>query len=239
VLTDGTPEAIHTAARLKTPRISMLGACVLLAGGLVSGSAQARPRIATTCSVRHAITLFDNRQVRVFRLARRNPHGRRFLQTNGCLRGTGRLVILDNPDPSLEQPGHVRLFRVAGDYVGDAITYRSVDGVDVFITVGAVNLRSGKVHGAGAVSAPEGGGSDQLMAFVVNDAGALAWIAYNDGQLPPDYQVAELPRGGDPFGRGTVLDHGTDVDPGSLALSADGTTVYWRRAGAVRSASLH
>jgi len=39
-------------------------------------------------------------------------------------------------------------------------------------------------------------------------------------------------------GENVMLDSGADIDPASLRLSVDGTTIYWAKGGAEKSAPL-
>ena len=83
------------------------------------------------------------------------------------------------------------------------------------------------------------GRSEYVRSLVLKPNASVAWVASfrpDEGAAEYTHQVnaVEAGRGN----RRTKLDEGAAIGPRSLALSADGKTLYWTHAGAPRSARL-
>jgi hypothetical protein len=75
--------------------------------------------------------------------------------------------------------------------------------------------------------------STEVKALVVGAGGAVAWIT-DSINLDERLSLRKAAHGAAP----TLLDHGNDLGRRSLALSADGKTIFWTRAGAAKMAAL-
>lgn len=171
--------------------------------------------------------------MRVFRVTRRT-HGVTYRPLLGCLKKTGRTTALDDPNPEFD-PEHAERVTVAGRFVARALVSDRFSA-EATVDVATTNLRTGRgpEDSSFAESAP-GGIDERVTGLVLNRHGTSAWIAFNASDDPPAYQL--WTRRIDADGP-TKLDESSGLKPRSLALSADGATIYWRRGDETRSASL-
>jgi hypothetical protein len=128
---------------------------------------------------------------------------------------------------------HFETVRLSGRYVAyvlvDSEPASNQDQSEVWV----VDLKSRKkVTDEYAGLAPESDSSASVVALVLNSSGTAAWITQGTGEVE-DVSVHAAARGG----HAVVLDRGKDIARRSLALSADGSLVYWTRGAQVKSAA--
>lgn len=237
------------------------GLLVLLIPLVVPASAEARDPAA--CAVKGSKTVLSSKHARVFRLSKSkrepdDPAGppRVFSLVYGCLYGTTKVSLLGGAGHCLEPWAKVGHIRLAGSYVGYSITRCSPDFSVAYVAV--TSLRTGgKLEwraflGFPPPSVPCQGtqcpipdvGSTAVTAVEVNPSRSVAWIAQAKGVYYPvsssrgetytQYEVRKVDKGGE----NVLLDAGSDIDPSSLRLSPDGTTIYWTKGVTESSAPL-
>lgn len=203
-----------------------LGMTVLLVVTASSASLAKTGAARTGCHPRGSTTIAATARSRVFRVSRLAPYSKVHL-TYGCSFRVGRSVRFALPDLPL---GYGAL-ALAGPYVAYSVTGDcSADYCDPNSVV-VQDLRTGRVRYVDGV--------DVAVAHVtglvlrVNGAAAFITSTYDDtGAQRPGYEVVAVATGGP----AKILDSGTAVDPGSLALA--GKTMYWTAGGQPRSATL-
>jgi hypothetical protein len=192
-----------------------------------AGAAEAAKR-PTGCHPRAAKTVIQNRNVRVFWV-----HDRLY----ACRSGVRRALLLARvhegcPGESSQGCDDVGNVRLAGRFVAvhryewhPGGSSASVDLVDT--------AKRKRVRRWSTPSADELFG--EVTDMELSSRGVAAFIARTAHSAPGadwTYEVRTLGAQDD-----AVLDSGPDVEQGSLALARDGT-LYWTRAGRVRSAAL-
>lgn len=207
----------------------MRGGAVLLTltGALVAAlsvTGQAASKGGHGCSPAHSTLLAATTKARVFQTrVMRDTHVR---ATYGCLESRKRPVRFVVPD----FPTGYDQIRLAGRFVAYvAYSDCAADFCDPnnVIVQDLSNARRSFADGRLSVA--------NVTSLVVRSNGAAAWIqtSFDDnGTSLPGYSVVRAAYGQAPV----VLDTGTDIDPGSLALG--GSTLYWTKAGAPVSAAL-
>jgi len=174
-----------------------------------------------SCYPPHTKTLAASARTRIFESRRRFSSGSRTQHvTYGCLLSRGRAFKFDEPDfPTGYDP-----IVLAGRYVAyGAYSDCAASFCDPHSVV-LQDLKNGKmtfVDGRLPVAS--------VTDLVLRSNGSLAWIQTSFGEdggfIHPGYQVVKAERGQPPV----VLDSGSDVAHGSLALA--GATLYWTKAG--------
>lgn len=210
------------------------------AAGLYTGLAVvfAAPASAhrRACPPPHSRVLAANGRTRVFTVTRRNRFGDRFRVAYACLRPHGRRYPLEDPDPRGGGPTHARGIQAGPAAVGWVSTYESAAGDFDFARAESLDLRTNRRRDCPPVSAArDAGGSENVLALRLGRADAVAWIGQSSGfgGSPGPLEVGESSGASTAC---TVLDGGRDIDPSSLAVSANGRTVYWTRDGKPRAA---
>ena len=207
-------------------RLALALALVLILVPL-PGTATARGATRAQCAPRGAETVLRTARVE---LVHRTDERRDEERTWGCMAPRWkRFLIL--ADPCLSDHGCLGLpphLVAAGKYVGFQAPgcLRSECGS----TVGVVSLRTGRR----SETPNTGFGS---TGPVVTTRGTIAWVDVGEypqgGRFAPGKRVRAMAFGG-PV---ATLDEGEEIEPESLALG--GSTLYWTKAGAPRSAGLH
>lgn len=156
----------------------------------------------------------------------------------GCELRTGKLRRINK---FMEQ--RVGDWKLAGRYLGYTLWVEEGASADFVQNLHVLDLRTGKerlVHGAVEPPTPaEGDRLEQITSYVLKPNASVAWIA----EFRPDPHEVAVSRQvnrietsqSDDF---TTLDQGDAIARRSIALSDDGKRVYWRNAGADRSARL-
>lgn len=142
----------------------------------------------------------------------------------GCHRSVGRAFRL--------QTYHaIRDPRLAGRYV--AYVVRVEEFMEpVFDRIEVFDLVRGRVKFAA-------GANDFVDTSVLKRNGSVAWIEHSGDQPPDAGDVYEVRRISNEDRAGNILvDRGSEIDPVSLALSADRRSILWTHAGEVRTAPL-
>ena len=171
----------------------------------------------------------------VFQEAARDPaRDPGFSVAYGCRFSQGRLRELP---ASSEQDAYG--FQLAGRYVAYATNTAEEASPTTGATVYVVDLKTGKAafaEGAYVVppSPPDVEFSDSVDSIVLRANGSVAWITDASGSNNPQ-ETLVVRRHGTSV---TVLDRGFDVRLGSLALSRDGTTVFWMRGSTAKAAPM-
>ena len=147
----------------------------------------------------------------------------------GCLASVGSIRTLPNEGGGWDLTGADRP-QLGGRYLAFS-TLGSAIG-DEFDRVYVYDLRLGRTFLVA--------GSNIVRALVVKRNGSVAWTEDSSVQPadadPPSYQ---LRRWGNEERQNVVLvDRGTDLDPQSLTLAPDRTSIAWTRGGTTRTAPL-
>jgi hypothetical protein len=167
---------------------------------------------------------------RVARLYQRGTRG----SIVGCAAERGRIrTIAGNYGDCFPDSCVIIALQLAGPYAAWVDGFAGRDGL--FTSMRVMDLRSGRVvltrepGVAGAQPGLEGYVTD----FVSTPTLGLAWIgqAAQTGPSVPPYEVHVSDAAGD-----RVLETGSTIEPGSLAVIAD--RIYWRAGDEARSATL-
>ena len=162
----------------------------------------------------------------------------------GCATKVGRPKLL----PGLDSISAVRDF---GDGTGP--TYITLSGVfvayerETVLPAGGagdnqtdlyvVDLRTGKVVVDEDATPPSGVYENRYVTDIaLKRNGSVGWISARS--YPQYYEVHRVSRDPAAPGEATVVDAGYDIDPESLALSADRKTMRWTKGGKAQSAPL-
>jgi hypothetical protein len=141
-----------------------------------------------------------------------------------CLYSQGKARRLPN-----EGGGTHRPYRLAGRYVAYA-TFGSAIG-DEFDRLYVYDIRAGRVH--------EFASSNQISAIVLKPNGSVAWIQHSLVAAPGSATSYEVRKISVAERQGAfLLDRDTGIGATSLALSADGSSITWKRDGAAQTAPL-
>lgn len=128
---------------------------------------------------------------------------------------------------------------LAGRYVAYGYDVEEAAGGEQNDEIHVVDLRTGKQK-PGAREATEGSpqGESRAQSIVLKPNASVAWIASYHGESFEDlvFQVFAIETGRG--GKRRKLDEGGAIRPNSLALSANGKTLYWRAGSETRSATL-
>jgi hypothetical protein len=125
-------------------------------------------------------------------------------------------------------------FRLSGRYLGWVSTNQEQASGQIQDSVYVLDLKRRKaVVNEYAGLDPQSESSAEVSALVVTSKGAVAWTTNGTGEVT-DRSVHAIA----PGGKVAVLDRGGDVALRSLALSADGTRLYWTRGDQVKSAAV-
>jgi hypothetical protein len=179
-----------------------------------------------TCYPAHSTTLAATKSVRVFQ-TRGFSRDTKTHATYGCLLSAKhpyRFVVLDFPEgfEHITIAGHFVSYAAYSDCAADYCNPNAVMVQD---------LRTGRRTFAEGTLVAVAHVSD----LVLRPDGTVAWIqtSYDDnGSVRPGLDVVA----GGPARTPVLLDSGTDVAPGSLALA--GPTAYWTKGGQPRSGTL-
>jgi hypothetical protein len=207
--------------------VAALALCSALgAAAPSSAAAQARP-----CHAKHARIVKTAGHVRVFTIARHNSSGDRFRVTYACLAPHGRIYRLDNPAPG-SAPTFARRIVARGAAVGWVLRTK-VNGTANHDTANSLELQSGRRREC-SVSL-QGGVGGYALDFALGRAGAIVSIGQDASFHSHQVQLRES--SGPTTGCRTVAT-GTapSLNPGSLAVSADGRRFYWTGDGKSRFA---
>jgi hypothetical protein len=199
---------------------------------LAAGVGRAGDRPARSCAVKGARTVLATGKLNIYRL----PSRTRPAPLYGCIAGVGKRIRLDSPDDDAEPETAVIAVGV-GRYAAVALEFVT-PGTETVVSIEVTDLRSGKRHSAAALPPYEGPAGDRVRALVLNGTGAAAWIAVNETNGAPTeglYVIRAQSAGGEPA---LELDSGRDIVPRSLALSADGRTLYWQKADRARGVAM-
>ncbi len=204
-------------------RVSIAAMLALLSAFLMAPAAHAGRRARPTCYPAHSRTLLATAQARVFETRTIVEHAH---VTYGCLLHRRRPVRFYLPDFPLGF-GPIVLagpYVAYGDYSDCAASFCDPNSVVVQdLRTGHVSFVDGSIRIA------------DVKDLVLEPSGSLAWIssAYDESGSPlPGLQVAAVEHGGAPV----ILDSGSDIVPGSLALA--GSTLYWTKGTTPQSAAL-
>lgn len=197
---------------------------------------QAGGSSAPSCNTSGTKTVLSTAKLRLFRVATRKHAVTRTGSLYGCLAGVGKRFRLDKTDDPHE-PETAVLVVGAGRFAATALEYHT-PVTEVLASVEVTDLRTGKRHSALALASYAGPTYDRVTALVLNRSGSAAWIAVNSHSGAPNEGAYELRAQRVGSGAAVELDSGADVAPGSLALSADGRTLYWRKAGTAQTAPM-
>ncbi|MEA2374655.1 MAG: hypothetical protein QOD53_1118 [Thermoleophilaceae bacterium] len=211
-----------------------IAAFALLAVVLVPAGVGGKPPLRA-CDSRPGRTVLETNRVRLYRVKHRID-GVRYQRLWGCARVSRRTFALDDPNPNLEPERAVRV-AVAGHFAACSLESLDATQTQGYARVEVTDLRTGRRHSAEAVGTSSSGGTDEhVISLVVALAGSDAWIGVNRGDTVSNRVVYEVWR---QTGKSAVrLDAGSDIDPRSLGLSADGRTVYWTKGETTLSAPL-
>jgi hypothetical protein len=153
-----------------------------------------------------------------------------FSTVYGCLYSSGKLH-------KLPQSGSERLYgyTLAGRYLAFASNDDEPAAVTSSASIYLVDLSTGKTVFADDAYPVEIDVTEEFSysidAIALRSTGALAWLT--DASINRQQNLVGRRSGT----KATVLDRGTDVRLGSLALSSKGT-LYWTRGSAVKTATL-
>jgi hypothetical protein len=227
--------SIKASWRATRPGLS-LATCVVITTLIVCAGAGATPvHRHPNCFPRHAHTIAENHDVRVYSLARNSSTHE---GTYACFRPRGTTVTLSKP--ARRRPAsrlrfasidHVAL---AGAIVAYAASTHAVDTGSTEIVV--VDVASGRT----LLTAPGGGFIDgcfirfsDLTDLVVTSRGSVAWIMRKGaGCKTTSFEVYSA----QPSGAPTLLEEGPAIAPESLRIAHH--TVGWENAGQRKSAYL-
>ncbi len=184
------------------------------------------------CAPPGAKLLAHNRYLRVFEPARAVVSGPSAIEA--CLAGhTGHMTLLaaDRPGPVHRSLGR---FELAGRVLAFLVTQFGVDSGTTTLVVADIGARrvlrsqeAGSYSDAGILF------RRGVVKFLPTAHGSLAWtVEETHHQQLAGVDVYAAGRTGAP----RLLESGTDIDPGSLALS--GSTLSWSRAGTARTAPM-
>ncbi len=143
----------------------------------------------------------------------------------GCLNRRRKVVELTDLNYSQLGTEQVRLIRLSGAYSAfvKAGVYTGADS-RCYVQVHRVDLlRARRVH-FDVAEADDPARCPRVSGLVLSPTGGMAWVV---GEMVQAYDASGL----------RVLDRG-GLEPGSLALSESGRTVYWRKDGTAQSAPL-
>jgi hypothetical protein len=139
---------------------------------------------------------------------------------------------------------HPRFIRLAGRYVAYEQDWGSGAG-GASNTVSVRDLSTGVVIHQAYVSRDGGDDGDYAESIVLKRSGSVAWTAHTyDAHDNPTHEVRAMTPGTRTGHAGVDIDHprlldvGPNVVPGSLRLSANGSSVSWVKAGRRHSAAL-
>ncbi len=195
----------------------------LLATAVALPSPAAAAAKKRTCFPAHSTTIAASKSVRVFHTRRSGQD----LPTYGCLLSSKhpfRFAPADFP------PSYGPIV-IAGRFVAYGVSSDCAAGFCDPNNVVVQDLRNGRrtyVDGTMLRVA-------NVTSLVLRSNGSVAWIESSfdeGGSTLPGYVVVSAARGKGPV----VLDSGTDVVPGSLALA--GSTIYWTKGTTAASSTL-
>jgi len=198
-----------------TGRRSLLAVVVALAALLVSAAPAAAHHCRASSTSRGAHIVYRTSEAVVFSKG---------VYTYGCLYRPGDVRRLPT------EGGEVHDFRQAGRYLAYATSGSAIG--DEFDRVYVLDLKTGRLLNTYS--------STFVSSIVVKRNGSVAWIQASIVQPPRDSTEAwrELHKGEVAAVEDTLLDRSAAIDPESLALSADRTTVSWTRGGQPRQAPI-
>jgi hypothetical protein len=218
-------------------RSALLGVAVI--AGVVAAFPSAAGA-ATTCKASTApgakIVIASKKAV-VYRRRQTDPHhdGAQWIHY-GCLYSRDRAWQLTR---FVEFSQFLGPWALAGRYVAYAYDVEEAAGGEQNDEIHVVDLRTGKQK-PGAREATEGSpqGESRAQSIVLKPNASVAWIASYHGESFEDviFQVFAIETGRG--GKKRKLDEGGAIRPNSLALSANGKTLYWRAGSETRSESL-
>jgi hypothetical protein len=174
-------------------------------------AAAARKKPLPNCAAKKSETVLATKDARVYAL-RDDPSADASIYA--CNYRKNRRVLLGF-ETECANSEHVKGVRLAGRYVGYLTETCGIDTDESSDAVQAVDLLSGKT--LWQATAPS------IADFEMTRTGSLVW--FGSGSTPSTTEVRKL-EPGSPAG-GTIVDTGTDVVPGSLALGGDG--FYYRK----------
>ena len=206
--------------RLPVTALPMLAAAVLAApaGAATNKCARFTPKYSIAQQSRTAVVLEQRDGI-----------------TFGCLFSDGRLRRLPGPDGTDTFAAY--RFVLVGSLVGYALSDLEPAATVATSAIYVVNLKTGKTvvknQDAYPVDvSPEDDISTTVTGLVVRPNGSIAWLVNVTGTIDEN---AVFRRQGTKV---SVLDRGKDLRKDSFAASGNGTTVYWTRGGAAKSATL-
>ena len=164
------------------------------------------------------VTIAANEHIRVYRRGSSKSY-----TAYACATKTGRVRKLGSFDL---EGGGARLFRIAGTRVAFDDLDCSGGSAGCIGAVRVVDVKSGARRAAGNAT-----GTGIARDLELTRTGAVAWTRAPASGQPDPGEVRKLDADGE-----VVLDAGPDLDKESLAVS--GSTLYWTRGGAPRSAQL-
>jgi hypothetical protein len=126
---------------------------------------------------------------------------------------------------------------LAGRYVAFAYDIEEAAGAEANDEIKVRDLKTGRWLPGSFGTEGSAVGEASVAALVLKPNGSVAWIASYYKDSVRRFQVWALEKASD--GEKRKLDEGKAVRPRSLALSANGKTVYWRNGGETRSEALH
>ena len=146
---------------------------------------------------------------------------------------------LDTTDALQFSDGSVpSTFTLAGQFVAYEQYNLEPAGHETHSDIYIYDLGTGKIeYHAGAGSTKPNAEDSVLERLVLKRNGSAAWTARLGGGQNATYEVHRYSKYTTVKGRVT-LDSGPNVDPQSLALSADRHTVSWKRGGQTKTADL-
>jgi hypothetical protein len=166
---------------------------------------------------KHGVTLIANEQVRVYRVGGLLDH-----TVYACLLRSEKRRRLGQHEGTF---GGVEDVIASGRFVAYDILECSRETCRGHVRV--MNVRSGQVRRSFVI--PENERPHRLTDIVLKRNGAAAWIR---SYPPGEWEVRKLDADGE-----VVLDRGSEVQPGSLALSRS-SALYWSSGTQIRSATL-
>jgi hypothetical protein len=207
--------------------VTALALCSALATAPPSSAASnARP-----CHVKHARAVLAAGHVRAFTVARHNSSGHRVRVTYACLAPHGRIHRLDNPTVG-KAPTFARRILARGTAVGWVLGTK-INGILDHDTANSLELQSGRRRECSVSLQGDVGG--YALDFALGRAGAIVSIGQDASFHSHQVQLRES---SGPSTGCTTVATGTapSLNPGSLAVSADGLRFYWTSDGHPRSA---
>jgi hypothetical protein len=204
-----------------TALIVVVLACV---GAALPGTAGA----ATACAKKGSKTVAASERARIYTQKGTGQEKGSVLYFGCWYSNERRTKIYTAGDPDVD---HAGTFRLAEKFVGFETETADPTGGESDASVQVFNLKTGK-RVASELVGDNNATFHSVTALVVKANGSFGWIEAATAASQVNRRVKARDKSGL-----RLLDDGTDIRPDSLALA--GSTLYWTRGGAPRSASLN